>query len=79
MTLKPIGRLLENAFEPAVSEDYPVVQRIRGTMLSRGALGARLTGTGSVVFGLFDDRLAAARAALELQDKYREVHIVTPV
>ena len=76
---KAIGRLLENAFEPAVSEDYPVVQRIRGTMLSRGALGARLTGTGSVVFGLFDDRLAAARAALELQDKYREVHIVTPV
>jgi len=74
---RAIGRLLENAFEPAVSRDYPVVQQIRQTMLSRGALGARLTGTGSVVFGLFDDRLAAARAALELQSSFREVHIVT--
>lgn len=74
-----IGSLLQNAFEPAVSEDYPVVQEIRRQLLSRGALGARLTGTGSVVFGLFRDKMAAARAALELQDKYREVHIVTPV
>ena len=76
---KAIGRLMENAFEPAVAEQYPVVEEIRRRLLSHGALGARLTGTGSVVFGIFRDKMSAAKAALEFQNKYQEVHIVTAV
>ena len=74
--LPAVGRLLENAFEPPVSEAFPVVQTVRRELLELGALGARLTGTGSVVFGLFDKRETAARAALALQGRYPEVHAV---
>ena len=77
--LPAVGRLLENAFEPPVSEAYPVVQDIRRALLDCGALGARLTGTGSVVFGLFDDAQTAGRAALALQAAYPEVHAVRAV
>lgn len=76
---RDIGALLQNAFEPLVSEEYPVVQDIRQLLLRRGALGARLTGTGSVVFGLFDNAAAAASAARELQTRYLQVYLVTAV
>lgn len=74
--LPAVGRLLENAFEPPVSEAFPVVQTVRRELLELGALGARLTGTGSVVFGLFDKPETAALAALALQGRYPEVHAV---
>ena len=74
--LPAVGRLLENAFEPPVSEASPVVQTVRRELLELGALGARLTGTGSVVFGLFDKPETAAIAALALQGRYPEVQAV---
>ena len=74
--LPAVGRLLENAFEPPVSEAFPVVQTVRRELLELGALGARLTGTGSVVFGLFDKPETAALAAFALQGRYPEVHAV---
>ncbi len=68
--LSLIGSLLQNAFEPEIVKDYPVVEQIRQQLLANGALGARLTGTGSVVFGVFDGEAAAERAAEALKDKY---------
>ena len=77
--LPAIGRLLQNAFEPVVAQTYPVVQEIRTTLLENGALGARLTGTGSVVFGLFDGEEKAASAAETLRARYPEVHTAKAV
>ena len=74
-----IGQSLANAFEPAVSEAFPVVQTLRRVMLEHGALGAKLTGTGSVVFGLFDDRAAAEKAAEALRELVPEVWTAEPV
>lgn len=68
--LPRIGSLMENAFEPEILKDYPVVTQIRQQLLSLGACGARLTGTGSVVFGLFDDIEQAERAAEQLRGSY---------
>lgn len=58
-----IGRLLCNAFTPEVSRRYPVTDTICRTMRDCGALGAELTGTGSVVFGIFADDASAKNAA----------------
>ena len=77
--LPAIGRLLQNAFEPAVSEDWPVVQEIRAALLQNGALGARLTGTGSVVFGLFDSRNTAEQAAQNLENRFGTVYAASAV
>ena len=65
-----IGRLLENDFEPEIVKDYPIVEEIRRQLLSLGALGARLTGTGSVVFGIFDNEAAAFAASEALHGSY---------
>ena len=74
-----IGRQLANAFEPAVAADYPVVEQIRRVLLANGALGARLTGTGSVVFGLFDDEDAARAAAAALAPLCPQTWTVAPI
>lgn len=67
---RKIGKLLVNAFTPEIVKDFPVVETIKQQLLDAGALGAELTGTGSVVFGLFDSADTAARAAAALQGQY---------
>ena len=70
---------LKNTLTVSRDEHEKLGQEIRRELLAHGALGARLTGTGSVVYGLFDDLPAASRAALVLQDRFREVHVVRPL
>lgn len=53
---------MENVFEPLLAQQYPELYQIRDTLLENGALGAMLTGTGSVVFGIFDAPDAAEKA-----------------
>ncbi|MBO4419056.1 MAG: 4-(cytidine 5'-diphospho)-2-C-methyl-D-erythritol kinase [Oscillospiraceae bacterium] len=72
-----IGASLQNAFEPLVAARYPIVDKLRRTMLGHGAVGARLTGTGSVVFGLFCSKFRAFSAALELEEICPQVHLAT--
>ena len=74
-----IGRNLQNDFEPLVAARFPIVERLRRVMLAHEAVGARLTGTGSVVFGLFCSKFKAAAAALELRELCPEVFLATPV
>ena len=70
-----IGANLQNAFEPLVAARYSVVEELRQLLLARGAVGARLTGTGSVVFGLFCSKFRAFSAALELEEFCSEVQL----
>lgn len=48
----------------------PQIGKIRETMMTHGALGAMMSGSGPTVFGLFDDKAAAleAKAILEGMD-----------
>lgn len=48
-----------NALEYAVND--PLIASVRKEMTVRGALGAMMTGSGSVVFGVFDSREAAKK------------------
>ena len=72
-----IGANLQNAFEPLVAARHPVVEELRQILLAHGAIGARLTGTGSVVFGLFCSKFRAFSAALELEEFCPLVHLAT--
>ena len=64
--LRAIADAVANAFEPPVLAQFPQVGRIKDALTSHGALCAQLTGTGSVVFGLFDNEPAAKAAASAL-------------
>lgn len=48
-----VGRLLCNVFEEAVLDEYEPIRRIKALLMEHGALGAQMTGSGSVVFGIF--------------------------
>jgi len=52
----------ENDFEPVVFEQHPDLAAVKERLLRAGASAAMMTGSGSALFGLFDDRQAVTRA-----------------
>jgi len=52
-----------NDFEPAVFAMYPAIGRLRHRLERQGARPARMTGSGSTVFGFFPSKTAAQEAA----------------
>ena len=48
-----VGDLLCNVFEEAVLDEYEPIRRLKSLLMEQGALGAQMTGSGSVVFGIF--------------------------
>lgn len=60
-----------NVFQPVLSKSYPVIEEICVELKDLGALQAALTGTGSVVFGIFDCKKKASFAVETLKKKYK--------
>lgn len=59
-----IGALLCNVLEEVALREHPEIEDIRRALLDAGACGARMTGSGSAVFGIFRSE-AEAKAAYE--------------
>jgi 4-diphosphocytidyl-2-C-methyl-D-erythritol kinase len=75
--LPALGALLENVLEQAVF--LPEVQDLRRQMCQNGALGSRMTGSGTAVFGLFAAKKPALRCARQLYQRGGSVFVVRPV
>ncbi|MBQ7523424.1 MAG: 4-(cytidine 5'-diphospho)-2-C-methyl-D-erythritol kinase [Oscillospiraceae bacterium] len=60
--LAALAAQMQNVFQPLVAKSHPEVEAICQTMKAHGALGAQMTGTGSVVFGVFDQEAKAKQA-----------------
>ena len=56
-------RTVCNVLEPAVIPSVPLVKRIREDLLRNGASAACMSGSGSTVFGLFEDETVMEAAA----------------
>jgi 4-diphosphocytidyl-2-C-methyl-D-erythritol kinase len=52
-----------NDFEPSVFETYPLIRQTKETLLAAGAQFTLMSGSGSSVFGLFENETAAQHAA----------------
>ncbi len=61
-TPQEISRILFNHLEEVVSKRYPEIRLMKEYLLSAGALGALMTGSGPTVFGLFPEARSAAKA-----------------
>ena len=73
--LSGIARRMYNVFEDVLPRSSHEIHTIRSEMLDLGALGAVMTGTGSAVFGLFDDPEKASGAFMRLRRFYRDCFI----
>lgn len=54
---------LTNDFEPPVFKAYPAIRLVKESMVAGGAFFTLMSGSGSSVYGLFDDATAAAELA----------------
>ena len=70
-----IGRALYNRFEDVV----PSSQTVKDILLSCGAAGALMTGSGTAVFGLFEEKEKAERACQALREKALTAFLATPI
>jgi 4-diphosphocytidyl-2C-methyl-D-erythritol kinase len=69
---------LGNTFEEVLPVAARVVASIRRRFQNHGALGVRLTGSGSAVFGAFESTASLSSLVKSLDPERYRVHVVTP-
>jgi 4-diphosphocytidyl-2-C-methyl-D-erythritol kinase len=68
---------LTNDFETSVFNLYPNLRTIKSQLYKKGALYASLTGSGSVIFGIFDSIPAIKNAEFKYPHKLIQINIDT--
>lgn len=68
---------MKNALEAACP--VPEVRLLKERMMQFGALGAAMSGSGSAVFGIFDNRQLAKRCMRKLYELSESVFLVRPI
>ena len=68
-----------NVLETVTIPNYPVIDEIKKHMLSHGAVGAMMSGSGPTVFGLFDDEATAKKAYKAMRSSHlaRQVYLTS--
>ena len=72
-----LGSRLYNDLEPVVIQRFPEVQVVKDELKAWGALGVLLSGSGSTVFGIFDDPEKARVACAGLNGTWERVLVET--
>ena len=75
---KFLFKFFENDFETIIVPAYPEIGQIKKTLLEQGAVYSSLSGTGSTVYGVFDDEAKAIFAESLFNLHYKTV-IAHPV
>ncbi|MHB8843251.1 MAG: 4-(cytidine 5'-diphospho)-2-C-methyl-D-erythritol kinase [Nitrospirota bacterium] len=69
LKVSQIARSLHNDLETVTAAAHPVIGEMERSLLDAGALGARMSGSGPTVFGIFGSERACREAAKKLQTK----------
>ncbi len=75
--LREIGCQLFNVFEYALLQDHPELFQIENALENCGALGTSMTGSGSVMFGIFENFDFAATASMSLMQVGYQTFLAT--
>lgn len=70
-----MSRRMYNVFEEVLPRNFRGVSELKSRFLDWGALGTVMTGTGSAVFGIFEDYDQAADASVDLGSYCRDVFL----
>ena len=57
MSVKEWKQYLTNDFEPVIFQKYPIIAEIKAYLYAQGAVYAAMSGSGSAVFGLFENEV----------------------
>lgn len=77
--IRGVSENLYNVFEPVVAEEIEEIFKIKKSLMDSGALAAMMTGSGSAVFGIFEDKDVAGAARSKFVSAFDEVFIARPV
>lgn len=71
---------MENVLEQVTKKHYPAIGEIKDIMRKEGALNALMSGSGSTVFGIFQSKDTAQKAAdaCHRHSSVKQTHIVRP-
>ena len=74
-----IATNMANVLEEVTIPMHPIIGEFREQLAKHGAIGAMMSGSGSAVFGLFDSREKANKAAqyFKVERNVREVYVTT--
>ncbi len=75
--IKEALSLCSNVFEQAIEIHGRV--DIKDICLKHGAIASCMTGSGSSVFGIFENEVNAEKAVIELQERFNDVFLLDPV
>lgn len=77
--LHDIAAHMGNVLETVTIPNNPVIDEIKKHMLSNGAVGAMMSGSGPTVFGLFDDEDTAKKAYKAMRSSHlaRQVYLTS--
>lgn len=78
--LAGVARRLYNVFEDVLTDRRGAeIAQIKNELISNGALGAAMSGTGPTVFGIFDSKSRAQSAYQTLKSQYPDTFLTRPV
>lgn len=66
--LKKVAGSMGNVLEHVTVDAYPVIDQIKEMMIKEGALNAMMSGSGPTVFGIFEEKATARKAADAIRD-----------
>ena len=66
LTVRNIAEGLHNDLETVTAAAHPVINRIEEALMAHGAVGARMSGSGPTVFGIFENEDGCRAAAVSL-------------
>jgi 4-diphosphocytidyl-2-C-methyl-D-erythritol kinase len=73
--IKTLACNMKNVLETVTTKEYPVINQIKEELIKNGALGAMMSGSGTAVFGIFDNYKKAQKASKELKKFSNEIFI----
>lgn len=74
--INDIGKNLYNSLETVTCIDFPEINDIKQKLIEQGAKGSLMSGSGSAVFGIFDDHQFAEISCSVFKEKNKQVFLV---
>lgn len=71
-----MARCMSNVLENVTAKRYHQIEKIKSELIKEGALGSLMSGSGSAVFGVYDNEKAAQVCAAVMNNKYDGVFVV---